>query len=135
MVGVEAERSPAFTRALAAGAIVPIEPGETLADGLGGNLEPGSATFALVRDHVAAVATVSEAEIEDAMRFLARAHGLVAEGAGAVAAAGVLGGAWPGARARSWSWSGAQHRPGPPRRVLGRGGRLVASAASSSSSP
>ena len=29
--------------------------GETLADGLAGNLEPGSATFELVRDHVAAV--------------------------------------------------------------------------------
>jgi len=90
VVGVEAERSPAFTAALAAGAIAPIEPGETLADGLGGNLEPGSATFPLVRDHDASLATVSEPEIEEAMRFLARAHGLVAEGAGAVAAAGVL---------------------------------------------
>ncbi len=95
VVGVEAERSPAFTAALAAGAIAPIEPGETLADGLGGNLEPGSATFPLVRDHVAAVVTVSEAEIEEAIRFLARAHGVVAEGAGAVAAAGVLAGRVP----------------------------------------
>ena len=95
VVGVEAERSPAFTAALAAGAIAPIEPGETLADGLGGNLEPGSATFPLVRDHVAAVVTVSETEIEEAIRFLARAHGVVAEGAGAVAAAGVLAGRVP----------------------------------------
>jgi threonine dehydratase len=92
VVGVEAAASPAFTRALSAGAIVPIEPEETLADGLGGNLEAGSATFALVRDHVGAVATVSEGEIEDAIRFLARDHGLVAEGAGAVAAAGVRAG-------------------------------------------
>ena len=81
--------------ALAAGAIVPIEPEETLADGLGGNLEAGSATFALVRDHVASVAAVSEGEIEDAMRFLARDHGVVAEGAGAVAAAGVRAGRVP----------------------------------------
>jgi len=95
VVGVEAERSPAFTAALAAGAIAPIEPGETLADGLGGNLEPGSATVPLVRDHVAAVVTVSETEIEEAIRFLARAHGVVAEGAGAVAAAGVLAGRVP----------------------------------------
>ena len=95
VVGVEAERSPAFTAALAAGAIAPIEPGETLADGLGGNLEPGSATFPLVRDHVTAVVTVSETEIEEAIRFLARAHGVVAEGAGAVAAAGVLAGRVP----------------------------------------
>jgi threonine dehydratase len=95
VVGVEVERSPAFTAALAAGAIAPIEPEETLADGLGGNLEPGSATFPLVRDHVTAVVTVSEAEVEEAIRFLARAHGVVAEGAGAVAAAGVLAGRVP----------------------------------------
>jgi len=88
--GVEAERSPAFTAALTAGAITPIEPGPTLADGLGGNLEPGSATFALIRDGMASVAAVSEAEIEDTMRFLARAHGIVAEGAAAVAVAGVM---------------------------------------------
>ena len=40
--------------------------GETLADGLAGNLEPGSATFPLVRDHVAAVVQASEPEIEEA---------------------------------------------------------------------
>jgi threonine dehydratase len=43
-----------------------------------------------VRDHVDAVAQVSEAELEEAIRFLARAHGLVAEGAGAAAVAAVM---------------------------------------------
>jgi threonine dehydratase len=95
VAGVEAERSPAFTHALAAGRIARFEPEDTIADGLGGNLEPGSATFALVRDHVASVTTVSEHDIEEAMRFLVRAHGLVAEGAGAVAPAGVLTGHVP----------------------------------------
>jgi threonine dehydratase len=90
VVGVEAERSPAMSSALAAGEIVPIEVGDTLADGLAGNLEPGSVTFGLVRDHVDAVVGVSEAEIAEAMRFLARAHGVVAEGAGAAAVAGVM---------------------------------------------
>jgi threonine dehydratase len=90
VIGVEAARSQAFAAALAAGAVAPIEPGETIADGLGGNLEPGTATFPLVRDHVDSLAAVPESEIEDAIRFLARAHGIVAEGAGAVAAAGVL---------------------------------------------
>jgi len=90
VVAVEAERSPAFSSALAVGAIVPIEVGETLADGLSGNLEAGAITFELVRDHVAAVGTVSEPEIEEAIRFLARAHGLVAEGAGAAAVAAVM---------------------------------------------
>ena len=64
--------------------------GETIADGLAGNLEPGSVTFELVRDHVAAIASVSEPELEEAIRFLARAHGIVAEGAGAAAVAGVM---------------------------------------------
>jgi len=92
VVGVEAERSPAFSTALAAGRITPFEVGDTLADGLAGNLEPGAVTFELVRDHVAAVVQASEAEIEEAIRFLARAHGIVAEGAGAAAVAGVMAG-------------------------------------------
>src|SRR5215207_5939365 len=90
VVSVEPERSPAFSTALAAGEITPIEVAETLADGLAGNIEPGSVTFELVRDYVAAVASVSEPEIEEAVRFLARAHGVVAEGAGAAAVAGLL---------------------------------------------
>jgi threonine dehydratase len=92
VVAVEPERSPAFTTALAAGEIRPIEVGETLADGLAGNIEPGAVTFELVRDHVDAVVQVSEPEIEEAIRFLARAHGIVAEGAGAAAVAGVMAG-------------------------------------------
>jgi threonine dehydratase len=92
VIGVEAERSPAMSTALAAGRITPFEVGETLADGLAGNLEPGAITFALVRDHVAAVEQVSEAEIEEAVRFLARGHGIVAEGAGATAVAAVMAG-------------------------------------------
>jgi threonine dehydratase len=92
VVAVEAERSPAMSTALAAGAITPVDVGDTLADGLAGNIEPGAVTFELVRDHVAAVTSVSEAEIEEAIRFLARAHGIVAEGAGAAGVAGVMAG-------------------------------------------
>jgi threonine dehydratase len=92
VVGVEAERSPALSTALAAGEITPFAVGDTLADGLAGNLEPGSVTFPLVRDHVAAVVQASEPEIEEGIRFLARAHGIVAEGAGATGVAGVLAG-------------------------------------------
>jgi threonine dehydratase len=95
VIGVEAERSPAFSTALAAGRIEPVDVGETLADGLAGNLEPGAVTFELVRDHVAAVVQASEAEIEEAIRFLARAHGIVAEGAGATAVAAVMAGRVP----------------------------------------
>ena len=72
--------------ALDAGRIVRIEERPTIADGLAGNLEPGSITFELVRRHVAEVVLVSEDEIERAMQTLHAELDLVVEGAGAVAA-------------------------------------------------
>jgi threonine dehydratase len=42
-----------------------------------------------------AVVQASEAQIEEAIRFLARAHGIVAEGAGATAVAAVMAGRVP----------------------------------------
>jgi threonine dehydratase len=92
VVAVEASRSRAFSAALDAGRIVPIDPAPTLADGLEGNLEPGSITFELVRDHVSEVAWAAEEEIEDAVAFLATAVGVVAEGAAATAAAALRAG-------------------------------------------
>ena len=89
VIGVEVERSQAWHAALAAGRIVPIEFEPTIADGIGGNVEPGSATFELVRDHVDEVLLVGEAELEDAIRFMATAAGLVVEGATAAAVAAV----------------------------------------------
>ena len=90
VVGVEAVQSPAFRTALDAGRPVPIIAGPTLADGLAGNFEPGSVTFNLVQRTVANVVTVTEDEIATAMRFLAREHGIIAEGSGAVGVASVL---------------------------------------------
>jgi threonine dehydratase len=92
VVAVEADRSQAFRAALDAGGIVAIEPGPTLADGLGGNLEPGSVTFELVRDHVAEVVAATEPDIEAAVRFVATAAGLVVEGAAAAAIAALRAG-------------------------------------------
>jgi threonine dehydratase len=92
VVAVEAERSQAFRTALDAGAITPFSPSPTLADGLGGNLEPGAVTFELVRDYIDAVLYSPEPEIEDAVRVLASVAGVVAEGAAACAAAAVLAG-------------------------------------------
>ena len=62
---------------------------ETLADGLAGNMEPGSRTFDFVRDLVDRVALVAEASIETAMRELLRRERLVVEGS-AAAGVGVL---------------------------------------------
>jgi threonine dehydratase len=90
VIGAEAEHSPVFTTALAAGAITPVEVHDTLADGLAGNLEPGSQTFDLVRDLVDAVALVSESSIETAMRNLVYRERLISEGAGATGVAALL---------------------------------------------
>ncbi|HEX2443539.1 MAG TPA: pyridoxal-phosphate dependent enzyme [Vicinamibacterales bacterium] len=89
IIGVEAAASTAFSSALAAGRIVPITPGKTLADGLAGNVDPDTPTFAIVRDTVAGVVTVSEAELAAAMRGLALHEHLIAEGAGAAAVAAI----------------------------------------------
>jgi len=89
-IGAEAEASPVFTASLAQGRIteVPVHP--TLADGLAGNLEPGSATFAMIERMVDGVALVAEGSIETAMRGLVVEERLVAEGAGATGVAAVL---------------------------------------------
>jgi threonine dehydratase len=92
VIGVEAAASPAFTTALAHGGLVPIEVGDTLADGLAGNAEPGSITFELIRDNVSDVLAVSEDHIAAAMRGLLAHDGQRAEGAGAVGAAALLAG-------------------------------------------
>jgi threonine dehydratase len=92
VVGVQSEASPSMRAALDAGRIVPVPDRPTLADGLTGNLEPGSVTLELARRHLDDVVLVTEAEIAEAMRFLCREHGLVAEGAGASAVGATLAG-------------------------------------------
>jgi threonine dehydratase len=94
VVGVEAAASRALSAALAAGRVVPVPVAPTLADGLAGNLEPGSVTPALARGRVHAMLAVTEEEIERAVRFLLAA-GLVVEGSGAVGVAALLAGRLP----------------------------------------
>ena len=90
VIGAEAEASPVFTAALAAGEITPVRVLDTLAGALAGNLEPGSRTFPLVRHLIDGLALVAEDSIAAAMRGLHQHHALVTEGAGAVATAALL---------------------------------------------
>jgi len=92
VTGVEVEASQPFTHSRAAGRIVPVEVKPTLADGLAGNLDPETLTFAIVERLVNRIVTVREPEIRDAMRGLIEHERLVAEGAGAVGVAAVLAG-------------------------------------------
>lgn len=90
VAGVEVEASCPFTRSLAAGRIVSIDVGPTLADGLAGNLDPETITFDIVRQLVAQIVVVSETEIGAAIRGIATEERLIAEGAAAAAVAAVF---------------------------------------------
>ncbi|MEV4259602.1 pyridoxal-phosphate dependent enzyme, partial [Spirillospora sp. NPDC049652] len=92
LVGVESSASRAVSAAVAAGRIVPVEVGDSIADGLVGNLEPGCVTPGLIAAAGPALTHVSDAEIRAAMRWLFTEHGLVAEGSGAAGVAAVLAG-------------------------------------------
>jgi threonine dehydratase len=99
--GAEAAASPVFTAALRAGRPVTVEVGPTVADGLAGNMEPDSQTFAIVRDLVDSVVAVPEPEIRAAMRELAVRERLIVEGAAATAIAALAGGYLPVAGRRA----------------------------------
>jgi threonine dehydratase len=85
IVGVEVDASRAFSTSIAAGGITPVEVLPSIADGLVGNLEPGSITFEMVRRFVDRIVSVSEEHLRRAIGGLKSEEHLVAEGAGAAA--------------------------------------------------
>ena len=91
VIGVEVEASCAFQTSVRAGRLVEIVPGETLADGLGGNPDPETITFELIQRFVDRIVTVSEADLAAAVVGLVEHEHLVAEGAGAAATAAIAG--------------------------------------------
>jgi threonine dehydratase len=90
VVGVVPSAFPAMRVALEHGRVVEIDGSHTIADALHGNIEPGSVTVEMLRG--VEIVAVTEGQIEDAMRALARDHGLVTEGAGAAAVAAAIDG-------------------------------------------
>jgi threonine dehydratase len=90
ILGVEPETSAFMAASLAAGRIVDIEEGETIADAVAGGLEPGSITFPLCRRLIDGIITVGEEAIREAMSLLFEHHGQMVEGAGALALAALL---------------------------------------------
>jgi threonine dehydratase len=91
VIGVEAEASCAFQTSVRAGKLVEIVPGPTLADGLGGNPDPDTITFAFIQRLVDRIVTVSEPDLAAAIVGLVDAEHLIAEGAGAAATAALVG--------------------------------------------
>jgi threonine dehydratase len=91
VIGVEVEASCAFQTSVRAGRLVEIVPRATLADGLGGNPDPETITFALIQQLVDRIVTVSEDDLSAAVVGLVEAEHLVAEGAGAATTAALVG--------------------------------------------
>ena len=89
MIGVEPAASDDTARSLAAGERVSVPPPRTIADGQQLDI-PGERTFPVVRERVAAVVTVTDAEIVEAMRFAFERLKLVLEPSGASALAALL---------------------------------------------
>ncbi|HYL26830.1 MAG TPA: pyridoxal-phosphate dependent enzyme [Candidatus Nitrosotalea sp.] len=93
--GVEPQAGNDFAQSLARGERVTIGVPKTVADGLQ-TTAPGELTFAIAREHVRAVVTVSDDELRDAMRFFFERMKLVVEPSGAAALAALLHGRIPG---------------------------------------
>ena len=90
VVGVEPSVSAFMAASIAAGLLVDIEEGETVADAVAGGIEPGSVTFPLCRDFVERILLVPETMIVRAMALIYEAHGRMVEGAGALPLAALL---------------------------------------------
>jgi threonine dehydratase len=91
IVGVEVEASCPFHQGLRSGRIVHIDVGQTLADGLSGNLDPDTITFDIVRTLVDRMTLVTEGQLRDAVGGVLREERLVTEAAGATAVAALMG--------------------------------------------
>lgn len=94
IIGVESAASRGLSAAVRAGEVVTVPVGPTLADGLAGNLEPGSITASIVAQHIdrhaVTLTAVSEDELTAAIRYLVTEHGLVVEGSGAAGLAALM---------------------------------------------
>ncbi len=99
VVGVEPAAGDDVAQSLAAGEIVEIPAPRTIADGQQ-TTAPGPLTFAVIRERVERVVTVTDAELVTAMRFALERLKLVLEPSGASALAALLGGHVPDVQGR-----------------------------------
>ena len=86
VVGVQAAAAAAYPRSLAEGRPLRLDSMATMADGIAVG-QPGEIPFALVREHVDEILTVSEEEMSRTLLALVEREKLVVEPAGAVGAA------------------------------------------------
>lgn len=92
VVGVESAESRAVSISADLGQVVQVEIGATIADGLAGNIEPGTVSPDVIRAAGVPVLGVDDAHIRRAVAVLAMRAGLVVEPAGASGVATMLSG-------------------------------------------
>ncbi|PYR94765.1 MAG: hypothetical protein DMF84_03805 [Acidobacteria bacterium] len=90
VIGVEVAASCPFTQSLAAGRLVTIEVGPSLADGLTGNLDPDTITFDIVGEVVDRIVVVDEPALRKALAAIVTREHLIAEGAAAAGVAAMM---------------------------------------------
>jgi len=91
VIGVQSKASPVMYESMKQGRIVEVPIEESIAEGLHGGIEKGSVTFDLVKELVDDIILVEEADIETAIALFLEHHHQVAEGAGAVGLATLMG--------------------------------------------
>jgi threonine dehydratase len=87
VIGVEAAVYPSVQRLLHGGP--PVQGGPTIADGIAVKA-PGAITLPILRDHLAGIELVTEADLEAAVLLLLEIEKTVVEGAGAAGLAAIL---------------------------------------------
>lgn len=92
LVGVEVAASCPFTKSLAAGHLVTIAVGRSIADGLTGNLDPDTITLDIVRDLADQIVVVDEPLLLRGLAGTVSHEHLLVEGAAAVGPAALIGG-------------------------------------------
>lgn len=90
IIGCSPNNSQVMIQSVKAGRILDLPSLPTLSDGTAGGLEEGAITFDLCKNYVDDYVTVTEEEIEEALRFFIGGHHMLIEGAAAVAIAAYM---------------------------------------------
>jgi threonine dehydratase len=90
IIACSPENSQVMIQSIRAGHILDLPSLPTLSDGTAGGLEAGAITFDLCRNYADEYVTVTEMEIEEALRFYIGRHHMLIEGAAAVAVASYM---------------------------------------------
>lgn len=92
--GVEPATAADVKLSLERGAITAIRENPTIADGLR-TVQPGELTFAIMREHLAGVVTVTDAQLVEALKLLLLRMKILVEPSGAAGVAALLAGGFP----------------------------------------